>query len=83
MRVIIDTDPGIDDAHAIVFALKCGTFEIEAMTITAGNCTVRDASRNALHLLARAGRLDIPVYEGEVDAIDEAARAGRGRDRAR
>ena len=31
-RVIIDTDPGIDDAQAILFALFCGEFEIDALT---------------------------------------------------
>jgi purine nucleosidase len=31
-RVIIDTDPGIDDAQAILFALLCGQFQVDALT---------------------------------------------------
>jgi inosine-uridine nucleoside N-ribohydrolase len=64
VRVIIDTDPGIDDAQAIIFAIACGQFDIEAITTVFGNCRVPNGTRNALHLLELTGRLDIPVYRG-------------------
>jgi inosine-uridine nucleoside N-ribohydrolase len=69
VRVIIDTDPGIDDAQAIVFALACGKLEIEAICTVFGNCAVDDGTRNALHLLDLTGRLDIPVFRGAADPL--------------
>ena len=63
-RVIIDTDPGIDDAQAILFALLCGRFEIDAVTSVFGNVPAELAAANALRLLDLAGRSDLPVYVG-------------------
>jgi inosine-uridine nucleoside N-ribohydrolase len=57
-RVIIDTDPGIDDTAAIFLAL------VEALTTVYGNGTIADCTRNALVVLETAGRSDIPVYQG-------------------
>lgn len=62
-RYIIDTDPGIDDAQAILFALKSG-FEVEAITTNFGNCNVEQAFKNAVYLTRLAGRTDIPVFRG-------------------
>jgi inosine-uridine nucleoside N-ribohydrolase len=50
-RVIIDTDPGIDDAQAILFALFCGEFQIEALTTVFGNVPATTAAANALRLI--------------------------------
>jgi len=63
-RVIIDTDPGDDDAAAILFCLGSGTVQVEALTITDGNVEVEKCARNALMILEAAGRTDIPVYVG-------------------
>jgi len=63
-RVIIDTDPGIDDTAAIFFALTCGKLRVEMLTTVFGNATVDKATRNALRVLEAAGRSDIPVYRG-------------------
>jgi inosine-uridine nucleoside N-ribohydrolase len=63
MRVIIDTDPGIDDSVAL--AVKSPELEIVAITTTYGNTTAPRATRNARELLARLGvREKIPVYPG-------------------
>ena len=63
-RVIIDTDPGLDDAVAILFALTCGQFEILGLTTVAGNIGIEATTRNSLRLLAAMGREDIPVIQG-------------------
>ncbi|MHB9023194.1 MAG: nucleoside hydrolase [Armatimonadota bacterium] len=65
MRVIIDTDPGIDDAVALALAVASPELEIAAVTTTYGNTTVDRATRNARELFARLGvREKIPVHPG-------------------
>jgi inosine-uridine nucleoside N-ribohydrolase len=68
-RVIIDTDPGIDDAQAILFALFCGEFEVDALTSVFGNVPAKTAAANVLRLLEMAGRPEIPVYLGAVEPL--------------
>jgi len=63
-RVIIDTDPGIDDAAAIFLALASPELKVEAITTIFGNGTLQECTRNALIILETAGRSDIPVYAG-------------------
>jgi inosine-uridine nucleoside N-ribohydrolase len=67
-RVIIDTDPGIDDLAAIFFALafagRGGAFQVEMLTTVFGNAAIHHTTRNALVLLETAGRSEIPVYVG-------------------
>jgi purine nucleosidase/pyrimidine-specific ribonucleoside hydrolase len=64
LKVVIDTDPGLDDAVAILFALQSGLFDIAGITTVAGNLGIGTTTRNAGRLLAFAGRGDIPVVEG-------------------
>lgn len=63
-RVIIDTDPGIDDAAAIFFALTSDRLRVELLTTVFGNARIEDTTHNALRILETAGRADIPVYRG-------------------
>jgi inosine-uridine nucleoside N-ribohydrolase len=63
-RVIIDTDPGTDDALAIFLALNSPELKIEALTPVAGNVPLSLTLPNALRLLEIAGRKDIPVAAG-------------------
>lgn len=63
-RIIIDTDPGLDDALAILHALNCGRFEVLGLTTMAGNIGLDNTTRNAGRLLAAMGRGDIPVIAG-------------------
>lgn len=70
--VIIDTDPGVDDAIALLMALSCSELEVIGLTTTAGNVPLRPATRNTLALLEYLNRTDIPVYQG-------ASRPVRGR----
>ena len=60
MPLIIDTDPGIDDAASIFWVLASGKFDVKALTITHGNVGVEKCAVNALRLLEAAGRTDIP-----------------------
>ena len=63
-RVIIDTDPGIDDTAALLFAFGSPELQIEALTTIFGNVSLEQCTRNALTILEAAGRSDIPVYPG-------------------
>src|ERR1700688_3724623 len=63
-RIIIDTDPGVDDALAIFLALKSPEVKVEAITPVAGNVPLDLTLPNALRLLEIAGRSDIPVAAG-------------------
>ncbi|MEO0342024.1 MAG: nucleoside hydrolase [Pseudomonadota bacterium] len=62
-KLIIDTDPGIDDAMAIVFAGLHPDIELIGLTSVFGNVTVDKTTRNALHLVEMLD-LDIPVAAG-------------------
>ncbi len=62
--IIIDTDPGIDDFMAILFALKSPELDVLALTTVFGNHYVEITTRNALRLLELAGRDEIPVARG-------------------
>ncbi|CAM8912167.1 unnamed protein product [Rhodiola kirilowii] len=68
-KIIIDTDPGIDDAMAIFLALQSPEVEVIALTTIFGNVCTSLATRNSLHLLEVAGRTGIPVAEGSHVAI--------------
>ena len=63
-RVIIDTDPGIDDTAALLFAFGSPELEVEALTTIFGNVSLEQCTRNALTILEAAGRAEIPVYQG-------------------
>jgi len=62
-KLIIDTDPGVDDAMAIFYAAAASEIELLGLTTIFGNVTVEMATRNALRLIEAAG-LDIPVAAG-------------------
>jgi purine nucleosidase len=64
VRAIIDTDPGIDDAVAILLALSMPGWAVLGLTTVAGNIGLERTTRNAGRILALAGRPDIPVIEG-------------------
>lgn len=63
-RLIVDTDPGIDDTAAILFALSSPEVNVEALTTVFGNVSLDQCTSNALRILEAAGRTDIPVYRG-------------------
>jgi inosine-uridine nucleoside N-ribohydrolase len=63
-RIVIDTDPGVDDALAIFLALRSPELRVEAVTAVAGNVPLELTLPNAIRLLEIAGRPDIPVAAG-------------------
>src|ERR1700733_1693715 len=63
-RVIIDTDPGVDDAFALLLAMHSKELNIEAITAVSGNVPLELTLANALRLVEIAGRKDIPVAGG-------------------
>jgi inosine-uridine nucleoside N-ribohydrolase len=63
-RVIIDTDPGVDDALALLLAMRSPELKIEAITPVAGNVPLSLTLPNALRMVEVAGRTDIPVAAG-------------------
>lgn len=65
-RIIIDTDPGQDDAVGLLLALASPELSVEAVTTVAGNVPLALTSLNARKVLELAGRPDIPVYAGAV-----------------
>ena len=62
--IILDCDPGHDDAIAILLALASPEIELVGITTVSGNQTVDKTTANALKVLELAGRADIPVYRG-------------------
>jgi inosine-uridine nucleoside N-ribohydrolase len=62
--IVIDCDPGHDDAIAILLALASPEVELRGITTVAGNQTLEKTTRNALKILELAGRTDIPVATG-------------------
>ena len=63
-RIILDTDPGIDDAMAILLALRSPELKVEAITVVAGNVPVDLGAENARKLAELAGRTDVIVAKG-------------------
>jgi inosine-uridine nucleoside N-ribohydrolase len=63
-RVIIDTDPGNDDAMAIILALNSPELKVEALTVVPGNVDARQGLENALKIVSLAGRCDVTVAGG-------------------
>ena len=64
-QIIIDTDPGIDDAVAILLALAAAEeLDVLGIVAVAGNLPLAQTERNARRVCELAGRADIPVYAG-------------------
>jgi len=64
LPIWFDTDCGIDDAIAILVALKCENLEVVGMSATHGNVELEKTFKNTRDVLALAGRSDIKVYKG-------------------
>lgn len=85
-KVIIDCDPGIDDALALMLAVKSSELDILGITTVSGNVNAQKGAENALKVLEWMGREDIPVYLGEgkplrreyIDAKDTHGKDGLG-----
>ena len=63
-KIVLDTDPGIDDACAILLALASPEISLEGLSIVHGNCSLEQAMKNALSVLELANANHIPVLKG-------------------
>jgi inosine-uridine nucleoside N-ribohydrolase len=70
-RVIIDTDPGVDDAMAILLALNSPELKVEALTVVPGNVEAWQGLENALKLVSLAGRCDVAVAGGAQHPLNQ------------
>lgn len=68
-KVIIDCDPGIDDALAILLAVSSKELEVVGITVCSGNVPVELGGKNALTVLKKCEALHIPVYLGEANPL--------------
>ncbi|MEU0964271.1 nucleoside hydrolase [Streptomyces sp. NPDC005917] len=75
--VIIDCDTGVDDALALLFAVRHRGLDLRAVTCVAGNTDVDGVVRNTLTVLERAGAGDVPVARGAERPLIEAVRSAR------
>ena len=64
LPILIDCDPGHDDAIALLLAVASPKVELLGVTTCFGNCAVEDGTRNALRILTLAGETSIPVAQG-------------------
>ncbi len=64
IKLIYDGDPGVDDALALLYALKSSKAVVHGITTVAGNVSVDKATKNALNLLEMAERSNVPVAKG-------------------
>lgn len=62
-RVVLDMDPGIDDAIALLLAINSPVIEVAAVTTVSGNVSIRKGTKNALRVL-EAMSTKVPVYMG-------------------
>jgi purine nucleosidase len=63
-KIIFDTDPGTDDAFALMLALNSPELDVRAITVVPGNVTASQGRENALRMVSIANRCDIPVAAG-------------------
>ena len=69
LPILLDCDPGHDDAIAIVLALASPELDVKAITSSAGNQTPEKTLRNVLRMLTLLNRTDIPVAGGAVKPL--------------
>jgi len=67
-KIIIDTDPGHDDALAIMLIEKSGLFDVRAVTTVAGNSTLQNSTNNARYVLDLLGSSS-PIYSGAASPL--------------
>ncbi|WP_371401422.1 nucleoside hydrolase [Kribbella sp. NBC_00662] len=68
-NLLIDTDPGMDDALAIALAHKAGALDVKAITAVTGNLPSDRTASNALKILDLLGAPDIPVAQGPLQPV--------------
>jgi inosine-uridine nucleoside N-ribohydrolase len=69
LPIVLDCDPGHDDAIALLLALGSPELEVLGVTTTYGNQTLEKTTANALRVLELAGRTDVPVAAGAAEPL--------------
>jgi purine nucleosidase len=69
LPIIIDCDPGVDDAIALLLALASPELDVRAITVVAGNVPIERTLDNARRVVALSGRTNVPIYAGCVGPI--------------
>ena len=69
-HVLIDCDPGSDDALAIMAALNSPELDVVGLTTVGGNARIGDTTKNALAVLETIGRADLPVWRGAASPLE-------------
>lgn len=64
-KIIVDTDPGCDDALALMLLFKSGAVNVKAITTVAGNSAIDKVTRNAKAVLDSLGETEVPIYSGK------------------
>jgi purine nucleosidase len=64
IRIILDCDPGVDDAVAILFALASPELDVRGITLVGGNVALADVCDNARRIVALSGRSNVPIFAG-------------------
>ncbi len=77
-HIILDTDPGVDDALAFLLAFSSPELKVEAVTTVAGNVSHEKGHRNAKQLLEFLGRTDVPVCGGAARPLVRGLRHAEG-----
>lgn len=70
LKLVIDSDPGVDDGHAILMALSCPNVQVLGISIVTGNTSLENGLRNIHYLLHTINRKDIPVFRGADRGLD-------------
>lgn len=71
VKMILDTDLGIDDAMALAYALGSPNIDLIGVTLTFGNVSTETSGRNTLDILSLLNREDIPVYTGALHSYSD------------
>ena len=69
-KIILDCDPGHDDAVAIMLAAASDKIEILGITCVAGNATLENTKLNALKICSLIGKTNIPIFAGSNKPIN-------------
>ncbi len=77
-HIVLDTDPGVDDALAFLIAFGSPELKVEAVTTVAGNVSHEKGHRNAKQLLEFLGRPDVPVCRGAETPLVRGLRHAEG-----
>src|SRR3712207_247403 len=76
--VILDVDPGHDDAVALMLACGAPELDLLAVTTVAGNVSLEKTTRNALRVLSLIGRTDVPVAAGAASPLERRLHTAEG-----